>query len=84
MSEKKKQAMRSKELFVALRDRMVSRHRSNLTELEMVCRDEWEKLQIQVSLAYRRRLEAVPKVLQQSTGLNSNVNVMFIYMFFIN
>ena len=55
---------------------------SNLTELERICREEWEKLPkyrcAKLVVSYPRRLEAVIAAKGASTkGLNTYVNVIF-------
>ena len=59
------------------------RSSSNLTELERICREEWEKLpKYKLVPSYRRRLKAVIAAKGASTkcrvkGLNTYVNVIF-------
>jgi hypothetical protein len=59
---------------------------SNLTELERICREEWEKLPkymcSKLVASYPRRLEAVIAVKAASIkGLNKEVNVIFPFFF---
>jgi hypothetical protein len=64
---------------------------SNLTELEKICKEEWEKLPkyrcAKLVVSNQRRLEAVIAAKVTSTkylvkGLNPYVNVICIYLFF--
>jgi hypothetical protein len=57
-----------RDLVIAVQQRSPS----NLTELEMICREEWEKLPkyscAMLVVSYPRlNVESLPKVLQQST-----------------
>jgi hypothetical protein len=78
-------------LWRDLKTALKRRSPSNLTELERICREEWEKLPkyrcVKIIASYPRRLEAVIAAKGASTkyrvkGLNTSVNVMFFKFYF--
>ena len=74
-------------LLRAMKIAVQRRSPSNLTELERICREEWEKLPkyrcAKLVASYPRKIEAVITSKGASTkycvkGLNTHVNVIFL------